>query len=61
MVESFIDCLKAYFHLNHQVPAFQFYITRIALTLTLIQGPLVQEWARMTGEWLDQTDELDND
>ena len=27
----------------------------------LIQGPLVQEWARTIGEWLDQTDELDDD
>ena len=61
MAESFIDCLKAYFHLNHHVPAFRSYITRIALTLMLIQGPLVQEWARTIGELLDQTNEVSDD
>jgi hypothetical protein len=42
-LEEFLDLLKAYFRLNHQVPAFQSFLTRIALALTLIQGPLVQE------------------
>jgi hypothetical protein len=51
--EEFFDQLKVYFRLNHQVPAFQSYLTRIALTLTLIQGPLVQEWTRQVGDWLD--------
>jgi hypothetical protein len=51
--EEFLDLLKAYFRLNHQVPAFQSFLTRIALTLTLIQGPLVQEWTRHMGDWLD--------
>lgn len=60
LAESFIDCLKAYFRLNHQVPAFGSYITRIALTLTLIQGPNVQEWARTLGEWLDQQGPYDD-
>jgi hypothetical protein len=51
--EGFIDLLKSYFHLNHQVPAFQSYLTRIALALMLIQGPLVQEWTRHLGNWLN--------
>ena len=34
--EAFLDALKAYFRLNHQVPAFNSYLTRIALALTLI-------------------------
>ena len=34
--EAFLDTLKAYFRLNHQVPAFNSYLTRIALALTLI-------------------------
>ena len=49
----FLDALKAYFCLNHQAPAFNSYLTRIALALTLIQGPLVQEWTRTIGDWLD--------
>ena len=40
--EGFVDSLRAYFRLNHEVPAFCSYLTKIALTLTLIQGPLVQ-------------------
>jgi hypothetical protein len=51
--EEFLDLLKAYFCLNHQVPAFQSFLTRIVLALTLIQGPLVQEWTRHMGDWLD--------
>jgi hypothetical protein len=51
--KGFIDLLKSYFGLNHRVPAFQSYLTRIALALTLIQGPLVQEWTRHLGNWLD--------
>jgi Zinc knuckle/Retrotransposon gag protein len=52
--EGFVDLLKSYFRLNHRVPAFQSYLTRIALALTLIQGPLVQEWTRHLGNWLDR-------
>ena len=62
--EGFVDSLRAYFRLNHEVPALQSYLTKIAFTLTLIQGPLVQEWARQMGRWLDTLnpateDELD--
>ena len=56
--EAFLDALKAYFRLNHQVPAFNSYLTRITLALTLIQGPLVQEWTRTLGGWLDDRDPL---
>ena len=59
--EAFLDALKAYFRLNHQVPAFNSYLTRIALALTLIQGPLVQEWTRTLGDWLDDRDPLRED
>ena len=57
----FLDTLKAYFCLNHQVPAFNLYLTRITLALTLIQGPLVQEWTRTIGDWLDDRDPLRED
>ena len=59
--EGFVDSLRAYFRLNHEVPAFRSYLTKIALTLTLIQGPLVQEWARQTGRWLDGMDPVTED
>jgi hypothetical protein len=51
--ESFVDQLNTYFQLNHQVESYQSFLTRIALALTLVQGPLVQEWGRHMGEWLD--------
>ena len=59
--EGFVDSLRAYFRLNHEVPAFHSYLTKVALTLTLIQGPLVQEWARQTGRWLDGMDPVTED
>jgi hypothetical protein len=61
LAKSFIDCLNTYFRLNHQVPAFRSYYTRIALALTLVQGPLVQEWTRNMGEWLDVQPDVDDD
>jgi hypothetical protein len=51
--ESFVDQLNTYFRLNHQVESYQSFLTRITLALTLVQGPLVQEWGRHMGEWLD--------
>ena len=42
--EGFLDELRRYFLLNHQ---------GIALALTLIQGPLVEEWARNHTDWLE--------
>ena len=59
--EAFLDTLKAYFCLNHQVPTFNSYLTRIALALMLIQGPLVQEWTRTLRDWLDDRDPLQED
>jgi hypothetical protein len=59
--EGFLDLLRSYFRLNHRVPAFQSYLTRIALALTLIQGPLVQEWTRHLGDWLDHQNPLLDD
>ena len=52
--EVFVDSLRAYFRLNHEVPAFRSYLTKVALTPTPhLKGPLVQgEWARQTGRWL---------
>ena len=60
-LEEFIELLKAYFRLDHQVPALQSFLTRIALTLTLIQGLNVSGWMRMVGDWLDRLTPLDNE
>src|SRR6266849_8378767 len=59
--EAFIDGLRRYFLLNHRVPAFQSFLTKIAFTLILIQGPLVKEWTRNQTDWLEMLDPLDDD
>ena len=59
--EEFIELLKAYFRLNHQVPALRSFLTRIALALTLIQGPNVSKWTRTVGDWLDRLTPLDDE
>ena len=58
--EGFLNELRRYFLLNHQVPALQSYLTRIVLALTLIQGPLVEEWARNHTDWLERLTPLDD-
>src|SRR5712675_817032 len=42
--DNFIEQLKGYIRLNRLVPGMNSYIQRVALALTLIQGPLVAEW-----------------
>ena len=59
-LEEFIELLKAYFCLNHQVSALQSFLTRIALALILIQGPNVSEWTRTTRDWLNRLTPLDD-
>ena len=59
--EEFIELLKAYFCLNHQVPTLRSFLTRIALALTLIQGPNVSEWTKTVEDWLDRLTPLDNE
>src|SRR5712672_213955 len=51
--DDFVDQLKAYIRLNRQVAGMGSYIQRVAFALTLIQGPLVAEWTRTMGEWID--------
>jgi len=58
--EGFLDELRRYFLLNHQVPALRSYLTRVALALTLIQGPLVEEWAQNSTDWLEWMTPLDD-
>jgi len=51
--DDFIEQLKGYIRLNRLVPGMNSYIQRVALALTLIQGPLVAEWHKNVGEWID--------
>jgi hypothetical protein len=52
-VNDFIEELKAYLHLNHNVAGFNLPITKVALALMLIKGPEVAGWARDIGAWLN--------
>ena len=51
--DKFIEALKNYFQLNHAVTQLQSNKTKIALALTCIQGPLVTQWVRIVGDWVD--------
>ena len=50
---NFVEQLKGYIRLNCLVPGMNSYIQQVTLTLTLIQGPLVAEWHKNIGEWID--------
>ena len=49
--DDFIEELKAYIRLNQGLMAS--YIKRVALTLTLLKGPLVASWAKDMGVFYD--------
>jgi Retrotransposon gag protein len=51
--EDFIEKLKAYVHVNDGISGFSSARHRIALALTLIEGPQVAGWARDMGAWYD--------
>jgi len=51
--DDFIEQLKGYICLNRLIPGMNSFIQRVALALTLIQGPLVAEWHKNVGEWID--------
>jgi len=58
--DDFVDQLKAYVRLNRQVAGMGSYIQRVAFALTLVQGPLVAEWTRTMGEWVDTLQPADD-
>jgi len=51
--DNFVEQLKGYIWLNRLVSGMNSYIQWVALALTLIQGPLVAEWHKNIGEWID--------
>ena len=57
----FLDEFQRYIRVNRRVPGFESPIRLVALALTYIQGPMVANWAREMGQWLDTLDPiLDN-
>jgi hypothetical protein len=59
--EQFINELQHYFRVNATVPGLQSWIRRVAIALTFIKGPTVDEWALNQGDWVDQLDPLIED
>ena len=51
--DDFIDALKHYLRLNRETPPLNTYIGKVALALTLIQGPDVVDFTREQGDILD--------
>jgi hypothetical protein len=56
--DDFIEELKAYIHLNQIAMAL--YIKRLALTLTLIKGPIVATWTKDMGVFFDTLTPIDD-
>jgi hypothetical protein len=56
--DQFINELRHYFRVNTTVPGLQSWIRRIAIVLTFIKGPTVDEWALNQGDWVDRLDPL---
>jgi hypothetical protein len=59
--DQFINKLRHYFCVNATVPGLQSWIRRIAIALTFIKGPTVDEWALNQGDWVDRLDPLIED
>ena len=51
--DQFINELRHYFCVNATVPGLQSWICRVAIALTFIKGPTVDEWALNQGDWMD--------
>jgi len=51
--DKFIEELKAYYRVNRDVAGFNSPIRKVALALTLMQGPQVRAWTRDVGDWID--------
>jgi Retrotransposon gag protein/Zinc knuckle len=58
---NFLDAILGYFRTNSRVPGLNSPIRKIAITLTLIQGPKVATWTRDIGAWLDSLDPATDD
>jgi hypothetical protein len=55
-VEVFLAAVQTYLDLNFNVPGFNSPMKKVALTLSLMQGPDVKLWANSMGRMLEQLD-----
>ena len=54
--DDFIEEVKGYLRLNHDVAGFNSPMKKVAFTLTLIKGEDTAGWTRDLGAWLDRLD-----
>ena len=57
---AFMNELLGYLLLNHNVPRFESPIQQVAMALTLIKGPRVDQWVRDMTTWLRGLDPLND-
>ena len=58
--ESFLREFSTYLLINYDVPALTSFIKRIAIALTCIKGPEVNQWTQQQLEWLMTLQPVDN-
>ena len=58
--ESFLQEFSTYLLVNHDVPALASFIQRIAIALTCIKGPDVNQWTEQQLKWLLTLQPVDN-
>ena len=58
--ESFLREFSTYLLVNYDVPALTSFIKRIAIALTCIKGPEVNQWTQQQLEWLMTLQPMDN-
>ena len=58
--ESFIREFSTYLLVNHDIPALASFFQRIAITLTCIKGPKVNQWSEQQLKWLMAFGPADN-
>ena len=58
--ESFLWEFSTYLLINYDVPALASFIKRIAITLTCIKGPEVNQWTQQQLEWLMTLQPMDD-
>jgi hypothetical protein len=56
--EVFLAVVQTYLNLNFDVPGFNSPMKKVALTLSLMQGPDVELWVNSIGRMLEQLDQF---
>ena len=58
--DTFMNEVKKYLTLNYNVAGFNSPKKKVALVLTFMQGPEVEEWTRGILQWIQQIDDQSN-